>query len=79
MVGTKKKKKSTGGIPLTTIQKMVEEEKKELGIGVDTEDGDGIDYSKREGSRKGGRRRHIKQYDKEPTISKKEEKDTIKP
>ena len=79
MVRTKKKKKSIGGFSLTPYQKFLEEELKEMGIGVDTEDGDGIDYSKREGSRKGGRGRHVKQFEKEPTISKKEEKNTIKP
>ena len=78
MVGTKKKKKSTGGFPLTPYQKFLEEELKEMGIGVDTEDGDGIDYSKRVESKKGGREIGTRPY-KKPTISKKEEKNTIKP
>tara|TARA_B100000315_G_scaffold212753_1_gene210295 strand:+ start:327 stop:1256 length:930 start_codon:yes stop_codon:yes gene_type:complete len=53
---------------------------KDMGIEGETEDDDvwEHDYSKREQNLKGGRRKHKQPY-KETTISKKEEKNTIKP
>ena len=62
-------------------KKSIEEQIKELSGLVDTEDDltDGIDYSKRKYQKKGGRRTHRTLYEKEPSVSKEQEKGTIKP